>query len=290
MEQTPDSGIQISWLGTFCRLFVVLLFIGLFSWGAWKLSQPANIWTSNSEIQKTENDVRGIHREAEKARQEMEMPRSFTVESLVYHALNNGYELTDKERDYVQSNWSKFVQNSSIDDDENLLFRLRMRRTEDGSIEDYPLDEWIKMNEERRKAAEEKENQAQIQRTMMQGVQEIVQKNGKAEEIRAKAEDEKKRLVSEKRSNREMVRNIVEEVKENIYSGKPIESVIPEEEEPEAEEPDAEEPEVVKPEAEEPAVEGPAAEKPETEEPAAEGPEAEKVSDSKDSIEETRVY
>ena len=33
MEQTPDSGIQISWLGTFCRLFVVLLFIGLLAAG-----------------------------------------------------------------------------------------------------------------------------------------------------------------------------------------------------------------------------------------------------------------
>ena len=60
--------MQISWLGTFCRLLVVLLIIGFFSWGAWKLSQPANIWTSNSEIQKTESDVRGIHRDAEKAR------------------------------------------------------------------------------------------------------------------------------------------------------------------------------------------------------------------------------
>lgn len=257
MEQTSDAGIQVSWLGTFCRLFVVLLFVGFFSWGAWKLSQPANIWTSNSEIQRTEYDVRGIHREAEKARQEMEMPRSFTIESLVYHALNNGYELTEKERDYVQSNWSKFIQNSNIDDDENLLFRLRMRRTEDGSIEDYPLDEWFKKNEERRKAAEEKENESQMRQVMIQGVQEIVQKNGKTEEIRTKAEDEKKRLVSEKRSNREMVRNIVEEVKENIYSGKPIESVTPEEGEPEAEDPDAEDPETVKPDAEEPEAEVP---------------------------------
>lgn len=257
MEQTSDAGIQVSWLGTFCRLFVVLLFVGFFSWGAWKLSQPANIWTSNSEIQRTEYDVRGIHREAEKARQEMEMPRSFTIESLVYHALNNGYELTEKERDYVQSNWSKFIQNSNIDDDENLLFRLRMRRTEDGSIEDYPPDEWFKKNEERRKAAEEKENESQMRQVMIQGVQEIVQKNGKTEEIRTKAEDEKKRLVSEKRSNREMVRNIVEEVKENIYSGKPIESVTPEEDEPEAEDPDAEDPETVKPDAEEPEAEVP---------------------------------
>lgn len=261
MEQTPDSGIQISWLGTFCRLFVVLLFIGLFSWGAWKLSQPANIWTSNSEIQRTENDVRGIHQEAEKARQEMEMPRSFTVESLVYHALNNGYELTDRERVYVQSNWSKFVQDSGIDDDENLLFRLRMRRTEDGSVEDYPLDEWSKKNEEKRKAAEAKENEAQMRQAMMQGVQEIVQKDGKAEEIRVKAEDEKKRLISEKRSNREMIRNIVEEVKENIYSGKPIEAAEPEaEEEPEAEDPEAETQE---------------------ENPKAEAPEEEKVADFK---------
>lgn len=271
MEQTSDAGIQVSWLGTFCRLFVVLLFVGFFSWGAWKLSQPANIWTSNSEIQRTEYDVRGIHREAEKARQEMEMPRSFTIESLVYHALNNGYELTEKERDYVQSNWSKFIQNSNIDDDENLLFRLRMRRTEDGSIEDYPLDEWFKKNEERRKAAEEKENESQMRQVMIQGVQEIVQKNGKAEEIRAKAEDDKKKLISEKRSNREIIRNVVEEVKENIYSGKPIEESELEEEAQETEEPEAEDSE-----AEEPKAEGS-----EAEEPKAEEPKTEEIPDSK---------
>ncbi len=233
MEQTPDSGIQISWLGTFCRLFVVLLFIGFFSWGAWKLSQPANIWTSNNEIQKTESDVRGIHRDAEKARKEMESTRSFSVESLVYHALNNGYELTDDERLYVQTNWDKFIQNSNIDDDENLLFRLRMRRAEDGSVEDYPLEEWVKKNEERQKAAEEKEKEAQMRQAMLKGAKDVIQKDGKAEEIRVKAEDEQKRRVSEKRSNREIIRNVVEEVKENIYSGKPIEETEPQAEEPE---------------------------------------------------------
>ena len=229
MEQTSDAGMQISWLGTFCRLLVVLLFIGFFSWGAWKISQPANIWTSNSEIQKTENDVRGIHRDAEKARKEMETPRSFSVESLVYHALNNGYELTDEERLYVQTNWKKFIQNSSIDDDENLLFRLRMRRAEDGSIEDYPLDEWVKKNEERKRAAEEKEKEAQMQQAMIKGAQDVIQKDGKAEESRVKAEDQAKKLLSEKRSNREIIRNAVEEVKENIYSGKPLDGTETEE-------------------------------------------------------------
>lgn len=254
MEQTPDAGIQMSWLGTFCRLLVVLLFIGFFSWGAWKLSQPANIWTSSSEIQRTEQDVRGIHQDAEKARKEMEAPRSFSVESLVHHALYNGYELTDQERTYVQTNWKEFVQKSGIDDDENLLFRLRMRRVEDGSIEDYPLDEWVKENELRKKAAEEKEKEAEMREALIQGTQEIVQKEGKAEEIRVKAEDKEKKLVSEKRSNREIIRNVMEEVKENIYSGKPIDEMEPEAEEsedeaPEAEDAEAEAPAETQPEA-----------------------------------------
>ena len=235
--------MQISWLGTFCRLLVVLLIIGFFSWGAWKLSQPANIWTSNSEIQKTESDVRGIHRDAEKARKEMETTRSFSVESLVYHALNNGYELTDDERLYVQTNWNKFIQNSNIDDDENLLFRLRMRRAADGSIEDFPLDEWIKTNQARKKAAEEKEKEAQMRQAMLKGAQDVILKDGKAEEIRVKAEDEEKRLVSEKRSNREIIRNVMEEVKENIYSGKPIEETEQQTEEPEEDVPADSEPE-----------------------------------------------
>ena len=243
LESTPDAGMQISWLGTFCRLFAVLLFIGVFSWGVWKLSQPANIWTSNSEIQKTENDVRGIHRDAEKARKEMETSRSFSVESLVYHALNNGYELTDDERLYVQSNWDKFIQSSSIVDDENLLFRLRMRRAEDGTIDDYPLDEWKEKNEERKRAAEEKEKEAQVRQAMMQGVQEVVQKDGKAEEMRVKAEDQEKRIASEKRSSREIIKNVMEEVKENIYSGKPIKETVQEEEEPAEEQPEESEPE-----------------------------------------------
>ncbi|MBR0191821.1 MAG: hypothetical protein IJQ31_07140 [Thermoguttaceae bacterium] len=243
MDQTPDAGIQISWLGTFCRLLVVLLFIGFFSWGAWKLSQPANIWTSNSEIQKTESDVRGIHRDAEKARKEMETSRTFSVESLVYHVLNNGYELTDEERLYVQTNWNKFVRNSNIDDDENLLFRLRMRHAEDGSIEDFPLDEWMKKNMERKKAEEEKEKEAQMRQAMMQGAQDVVQKNSNIEENRVKAEDREKKIASEKRSNREIVRNVVEEVKENIYSGKPIGETEPQAEEPEEDVPADSEPE-----------------------------------------------
>lgn len=245
LESTPDTGIQISWLGTFCRLLVVLLFIGVFSWGAWKISQPVNIWTSHSEIQKTENDVRDIHRDAEKARKEMESPRALSVESLVYHALNDGYELTDEERLYVQSNWGKFIQNSNIDDDKNLLFRLKMRRDEDGIIEDYPLDEWVKKNEERKKIAEEKEKENQMHQAIMQGVQEVVQKDEKIEKIRVKAEDEQKRRLSEKRSDREMVQNVVEEVKKNIYSGKPIEETQMEEnvseDEPEENSEDAEE-------------------------------------------------
>ena len=249
LDQTPDAGIQVSWLGTFCRLAAVLVFIGVFSWGVWKLSQPANIWTSSKEIQDTESKARDLHRGAEKDRREMEAPRAISVESLVHHVLNIGYELTDEERLYVQKNWNSFVKDSNIDDDQELLFRLRMRRAKDGTIEDYPLEEWKQKNEERKRAEEEKERENLRNQAMMLGVQEIIQKSGKSEESRIKAEDQEKRRISERRSNREMIRNVIEEAQKNMYSGKPIDAEEPEHEEQEAVESEPEEQEAVESEA-----------------------------------------
>lgn len=259
-SRDSEPEYKASWIATIIRLIVVILVVAFFGWGMWELYQPADVWVTQHEISRTESDVRLIHKDAENARREMDAPPEITVESLIYQCMNNGYELNEDERTFIKNGWDKFLDGSKIVDPEGILFRIRMRYTNSGEIEDIPMDEWNQKKQELEQKREQDSRTEAVQSALAAEAQQMAEMDSQTNEKATKTGDKLKRKKYERRSNREIIRKTVEEATENIYSG---DSLYEDAETP-AENPDSEVTEDSSNEnpSEEPTSEEPASEKP----------------------------
>ncbi|MDO4630294.1 MAG: hypothetical protein Q4C70_14035, partial [Planctomycetia bacterium] len=220
----PEPEYKGSFGSTMVRLIVLILILIFFGWGMWELSQPANIWIREHEIQRTESDVRLIHEDAERARRQLAAPKEVTVESLIYKCMNDDYQLSEDERAFVKNGWERFISGSKITDTESLLFRIRMCYDENGNIVDIPVDEWETRKKEyeemRHKQMLRNDPKVDIARTIVEEhARNFVEKENTIEGAAAKAADKEKRARYDRRSNRELVSDLVLEFNESFYKG-----------------------------------------------------------------------